>query len=312
VSWARIWRGPAGLSFRQCLQRSLVPTGIALLAALIAHASSTPQLAEGSAAAAATPWLTLPLVTVAVTCCLAAAHMWPLFAQRQPGADSIRRLERGVFGGRLAVIFGALVAQCVLSLPLAVGLSAWLEAPGKASRHYVATGSDKPIYLAGESLTFTLADAPIIASLQLRPRAHLPTGAGATEMAITCRGKALTTTPVAFADSGALVRVTIEEQQLDQIELTKTAGNVPLAFIEGSVVAVGPRDLPTWANSMIAALIAVWTSCVTLLIAALIGTGTGWATLATTICCAQFVQWIGGTGPIDDALLQLMRGQWLW
>jgi hypothetical protein len=49
-----------------------------------------------------------------------------------------------------------------------------------------------------------------------------------------------------------------------------------------------------------------------LLIAAIVGTGTGWATLATTICCAQFVQWIGGTGPIDDALLQLMRGQWLW
>ncbi|MGK0433296.1 MAG: hypothetical protein ACJA0V_002443, partial [Planctomycetota bacterium] len=40
--------------------------------------------------------------------------------------------------------------------------------------------------------------------------------------------------------------------------------------------------------------------------------GTGWATLATAICCVQFVQWIGNTGPIAAALLAVMRGQWLW
>ena len=26
---------------------------------------------------------------------------------------------------------------------------------------------------------------------------------------------------------------------------------------------------------------------------------------------AQFVQWIGGVGPIDDAVLAVLRGRWL-
>lgn len=309
--WPRIWRGPAGLGFRHCLRTSLAPTVVALITALAAHAFTSPELVEGTAAAAATPWLTLPLLVVAVTCCLAAAHLWPLFAQRQPGADSVRRLQRSVFGGRLAVVTGALFAQLLLSLPLAVGLSAWLDAPASASRHYTATGTEKPIYLVGESVRFSLAGSPEVTSLLLRPRAYLPTGEGATQIAVTCKGKPLTTTPVAFAESGALLRVAIPTQALDQIELTKTAGNVPLSFIAGSVVAVGPSNLPTWGNGILAALVAVSTSAITLLLAALLGLGAGWATLATAICCAQFVQWIGGTGPVDDALLQLMRGQWL-
>lgn len=313
MSWAVIWRGPTGLSFRQCLRVSAAPTGIAVLLAVIAHAASTPELVDGYAAAAATPWLTLPLFVVAVTCCLAAAHTWPLFAQRQPGADSIRRIERSLFQGRLAIIAGALAAQCLLSMPLAMAMSAWLDAPGTARRHHVATTSAQPIMnRVGDSLTFALDDAPQVEALLLRPRAAMPTGDGATQVSITHKGKLLATTPVAFAESGALLRVEIQPQQLDQLELTKTAGHVPLLFHEASVIAVGPAEMPTWCNSLLAALIATWTSAITLLIAAIVGTGTGWATLATTIGCVQFVQWIGGIGPIDDALLQLMRGQWLW
>lgn len=313
MTWAVIWRGPTGLSFRQCLRVSAAPTGIALLVAVIAHATSTPKLVHGNAAAAATPWLTLPLMVVAVACCLAAAHTWPLFAQQQPGADSIRRIERGLFGGRLAIIAGALFAQCLLSIPLAVTLSAWFDAPSAARRHHVATSSnDAYLSRVGDKLTFVLTDAPQVEALWLRPRANMPTGIGATEVSITNNGKLLATTPVAFSESGALLRIAIQPQQLHQIELTKTAGNVPLWFNKASVIAVGPANLPTWCNSILAALIATWTSALTLLIAAIVGTGTGWATLATTICCAQFVQWIGGTGPIDDALLQLMRGQGLW
>jgi len=292
---------------------SAVPGSVALTVALLAHALSAPEIEGGPAAAAATPWLTLPLATIAVSCCLTAARIWPLFARRQPGADAIRRLERGPFGGRAAMIVGALLAQCAVSLPLTIALAAWLGAPSAARHHYVGTGpADAFLRSVGDHATFELGGEHEVTTLLLRPRAALPTSDQATEVAITNdNGEPLATTPVAFADSGALLRVAIAPQTLSRVRLTKKAGHVPLWFHAGSVVAVSPATLPTWGNSMLAALLATWSSLVTLILAALIGAGSGWATLATTICCAQFVQWIGGVGPIDDALLHLMRGQWL-
>ena len=47
------------------------------------------------------------------------------------------------------------------------------------------------------------------------------------------------------------------------------------------------------------------------LFAGLLGLAAGWPTVASTIVTAQFVQWIAGVGPIDDAILAFARGQWL-
>ncbi|MFT4513188.1 MAG: hypothetical protein ACI91B_001890 [Planctomycetota bacterium] len=312
MSWPSLWRGPAGLTFRHCLRTSTAPTAIALLIAVIANAASEPDILDGSPAAASTPWLTLPLVVIAIACCLCAAHTWPTFARRQPGADTVRRLERSPLGGRGAVIAGALLAQFALSLPLAIGLSAWFDAPSHARRHYEVIGPEYAILQGkGDSVTFQVTDGAIVDAIWMRPRASLPTGEGDTEVTITAGGKRLASTPLAFSESGALLRVAIQQQPLSQFKLTQTAGSIPLYFAPKTVTAVGPADLPTWANSLLLALIATFTSAITLAIAALIGLGTGWATLATTICCLQFVQWIGNTGPIGDALLAVMRGQWL-
>jgi hypothetical protein len=312
MSWPSVWRGPAGLTFRLCLRTSAAPTTIALFIALIANVASEPDLINGSPAAAATPWLTLPLLVVAVACCLCAAHAWPTFALRQPGADTVRRLERSPFGGRGAVIAGALLAQLALSVPLAIGLSAWLDAPNHARRHYEVVAPEQPVLQGkGTNVTFRIEGKPTVDAIWMRPRASLPTGDGATEVTITADGERLASTPIAFSESGALMRVAIQPQPLSQFTLTQTAGSVPLYFAPNTVTAVGAADLPTWANSLLLALIATWTSAITLTIAALIGLGTGWATLATAICCLQFVQWIGNTGPIANALLAVMRGQWL-
>jgi hypothetical protein len=312
-SWPSLWRGPAGLTFRLCLRTSAAPTAIALLVAVVANASSKPDFVDGSPASVSTPWLTLPLLVVAIACCLCAAHTWPTFALRQPGADTIRRLERSPLGGRGAVIIGALLAQLVLSMPVALGLSAWFDAPSHARRHYEVVAPEQPVLQGeGSSVTFELPAGPTVDAIWMRPRASLPTGDGATEVTISAGGKRLASTPIAFSESGALMRVAIEPQLLSQFTLTQTAGSVPLYFAPNTVTAVGAADLPTWANSLLLALIATWTSAITLAIAALIGLGTGWATLATAICCVQFVQWIGNTGPIAAALLAVMRGQWLW
>ena len=313
MTWPRIWRGPLGLSFRHCLRACTIPGGIAVVVAGIAQAISAPEVDGAQAAAAATPWLTLPLLTVAVACCLSAAHIWPLFAQRQPGVESIRRIERGPCGGRVAIIVGALAAQLLLSMPLAIGMSWWLDAPRQASRYHLATGpAEAFLNDRGDRLTFALASEHPVASLLLRPRAALPTGVGATEISVTTQGKQLNAAPATFTESGALLRIDVEPQRLRELQLTKTAGHVPLWFPERSVIAVGPAELPTWRNSLLAALVATWSSAITLVIAAVVGLGTGWTTLATAISCLLFVQWIGGVGPIEDALLQVMRGQWLW
>ncbi len=310
--WSRWWRGPAGLSFRQCSRTSVGPAAIALIIAIIANATAQPELVEGSPAAAASPWLTLPLLAIAITSCLTAARTWPTFALRQPGADTVRRLERGPLGGRGAVIFGALGSQLFLSVPTILLMSMWLGAPEYARHHFQAIGPAEPILEGiGGSVTFELPNAPKIQSIWLRPRAALPIAPGATELKITTSDKQIANTPIAISESGALLRVQIAEQRLSRFTLTQTAGGVPLYFAENTVIAVGPANLPTWCNALFAALIAALTSAITLTIAALVGLGAGWATLATTICCAQFVQWIGGSGPIDEALIYLMRGQWL-
>ena len=313
MSWPSLWRGPAGLTFRQCLRTAAAPAGIAVLVALVANAFDEQTVVDGSPAAASTPWLTLPLLAVAVACCLAAAHTWPTFAMRQPGADTVRRLERSPLGGRGAVIAGALLAQLALSMPLALGLSAWFDAPSQARRHYEVTSPEHPLLEGkGAHITFEVPGSPTVDAIWFRPRASLPTGDGATEVTITSGNERLATTPVSFMESGALMRVAIKPQVLTRFTITQTAGSVPLYFGPQTIEAVGAQDLPTWANSLLLALVATWTSLLTLAVAALIGLGTGWATLATAISCMQFVQWIGDTGPIGDALLAVMRGQWLF
>ena len=309
---SRWWRGPAGLSFRQCARTSVGPAAVALAIAIIANANAQPELVGNSPAAAASPWLTLPLFVIAISSCLTAARIWPTFALRQPGADTVRRLERGLLGGRGAVICGALGSQLCLSVPTILLLSMWLGAPEYARHHYQTVGPAEPILAGiGGSVTFTLPNGPKIQSIWLRPRAALPVAPGATELKITTNDEQIATTPIAISESGALLRVQIAEQRLSRFTLTQTAGGIPLYFAENTVIAVGPADLPTWCNALFVAVIAALTSAITLTIAAVVGLGAGWATLATTICCAQFVQWIGGSGPIGDALISLMRGQWL-
>ncbi|MCK5943397.1 MAG: hypothetical protein KAI24_15555, partial [Planctomycetes bacterium] len=73
-----IRRGPFGLTARLCLRVATIPTTLAAAVALLGEALDTPVVADaGPVAAAATPWLTLPLFVAAITCCLCAAQNWP-------------------------------------------------------------------------------------------------------------------------------------------------------------------------------------------------------------------------------------------
>ena len=309
----KCWRGPVGVSFRHCMRCTAVPTLAATVIALLMHQASRPRWLDADTAAAATPWLTLPLFATALACSLAAAWLWPVFALRRPGAELIRRLDRGPVGGRGAVIVGALLAQLVVSLPLLAWLPGAFGAPAYARRHHHPTGPRDPVLdQQGATLRYRLQSPATVTAIWLRPRAALPTGPDATAVALTCDGEPLATTPIAFAGTLELVRVAIPPRRLDHFELTRTDGDVPLLFADDSVVAVGPADVPTAWNGAFVAALACTTTAATLGLAALLGLGAGAATLATAIASAQFVQWVAGVGPIADALLALLRGVVAW
>ncbi len=308
-----VWRGPFGVTWRQCMRARALPTAAAALLAAIGHAWDAPVLAgDGAAAAAATPWLTLPLFVAAVGCCLVAARTWPTFVRGQEGADAVRRIARGPLGGRGAVAVGALTAQLTLSLPLALALAGWFGAPPEAQRHVEAEGPATPIVDGvGAQLLFVVRPSLRAQSVWLRPRASLPQGPDPTQLSLTSGGVELTDAPISFEESRELVKVPFAPRELAALQVTQTAGHVPLLFGPGSVVVVGAAPLPRWGNAALLTLYAAATSVGTLILAAALGLGAGWSTVAAAVVAAQFVQWIGGIGPVDEALLDVLRGRWL-
>ena len=81
------WRGPFGVTLRQCLREVTLPTFAAAFVAVIWHWLDDPLLADDIDTAAATsPWLTLPLLVAAFGCSLVAARTWPTFALRRVSA----------------------------------------------------------------------------------------------------------------------------------------------------------------------------------------------------------------------------------
>ena len=307
------WRGPFGVTLRRCLASAGPLTAVAAVVAAVGGWLDAPtRAAAEGAAAAATPWLTLPLLVAACACCAVAAKTWPTFTLRRDGADAVRRIVRSPLGGRGRVALGAAAAQLLLTAPLLLALPAWLGVDSAAYVHRVTQPPEAPVLdRAGAQLTFAAA-APLRArAVWLRPRASLPTGTAPTRLGLTSAGRELTAAPIEFVESLELIRVPIEDQVLDTVELTQRSGDVPLLFATGSVVLVGADALPRWQNSLLLALLACTPTLTALAIGALLGRTAGWPTVATGIGATQFVQWIGGVGPLDDALLAFARAQWL-
>jgi|GEM_PF-6506384 len=309
----RAWRGPFGVTMRQCLREASLPAVLATVAAALCHWLDDPTLAEDTnSAAAATPWLTLPLFVAAVGCCYVAARTWPTFSRRRGGADTVRRVVRGPLGGRGAVALGATAAQLVICLPIALALSAWVGVPPIAKRHHrAACDGSKILDRAGASLRFDLSSPVHADAIQLRPRASLPMGPRSTRVEVTSEGSPLTTEPVEVEASLELIRLKIAARELTELTLTQVDGDIPLIFQPGSVVIVGTDESPRWGNAALLALFSCGTSILALTLGALLGLGAGWPTVASSIGVAQFIQWISGVGPIDEAILALARGQWL-
>lgn len=305
-------RGAFGLVSRRCLAVALPWTALAVVTAVVLHRTAPPQLTDDEPLAAASPWFVLPLFAAALGTSLAAVRGWPLFAARQPGADTLRRLQRGRLAGNGAAIAAALLVQFGLSLCALVALGAALGAP-PAHAHVEPTPAADAVLLPGSPpLRFAAAAPTTCSTLLLRPRAGLPQGPiAATGIEVLADGERLSTALLECVEDRQLLRLEFAPRAIHELQLVATSGTVPLWFPRGAVVLVGTASRPWPWNAALVAVIALVPTFVALVLALACGLAAALPTVTTVVAAVVFVEIVGEIGPLADAVRALLRGQWL-
>jgi hypothetical protein len=308
-----IARGPLGLVCRRCLSSCVWPAAAAALLALLANWRWPQELGDEVASGAASPWLVLPLCTVAMTSALVAAAFWPTFAARRPGADWIVRLQGGPWRGAGGAVAGAVLAQLLWSLLLLQLLPPALGVPAQARAH-VALQPPGEGELATGGAPLRLAVPPDLDfdELHVRPLAGLPRGAiEPTRVEVRADGELLIEQPLVFSQSRQLARAAFRARRCKELQLVATAGTLPLWLPHGSVIAVATGLHPRWQNAAWLALVAAVPAFVALAVACLCGVAASLPTVLTVAASLVFVQMVGDFGPFAHAVRTLARGQWL-
>ncbi|MCU0865107.1 MAG: hypothetical protein MUC36_15070 [Planctomycetes bacterium] len=307
-------RGPFGLVLRRALVVATLPTaaatGLALLLPLLFAAEGA--AAVDGAGAAASGWLSLPLLVAALATALTAVGFWPRFARDRPGADWVRHHQPGRLGGNGAALLGALAAQWLLSLPLLLVLPGWLGAPAQAHAH-VNLAAPAPALLDADRAPLRLSPPPDRRwdRLLLRPLAGMPRGPlQPTQVAVLVDGHERPDR-TAFTESRQLAAVPLPDQPIAALELRCLGGTVPLFFGPDSLVLVEREPRPRWWNSLWLALVALLPSFVGLSLAVLVGTAAALPTVLTLVASTVFLLTLGDVGPFGPAVRMLLRGQWL-
>lgn len=310
-------RQPGAMTLRRCLRVTTVPVLATALLSLALAAMLPPVVADPTAASGAgTPWLQLPMFTAAAGCGLTALAFWPLFAARRPGADWARRLQRGPLQGCGAALAGALLAQLLLTLPLTTLLARGLGAPATAAVHHALPPvQPQPVLAPGQPrLDFVLPATAghDYAELHLRPLAAMPVAEfRSSRVEVYADGERLSASDPVWSQTGQFVRLPFAPRPIHRLELRLAEGTVPLFFPTGSVELVEARGRSAWANGALLALVALLPTFLALALACLGGTAAALPTLATLLVGCQWVLTVGGIGPFDSALQQVLRGRWL-
>lgn len=306
-------RGPFGLVLRRCLWLATLPTS---LATLLAWFSAPHSDGEGlDAAAAAEPWLALPLLCAAAICTLATAAFWPLFAQGRPGADMVRRLHPRRLQGCGRAIAAALVAQVLLTTAVLLTLLPAIGAPATANAQVAAT-ADRDVLLPGdgsvEELAFTVPTGRTYHAVTIRPLAGAPAeGLVPTRLHLYGDEGTLNEHEIAVDDSLQVFQLRFPPRSLPHFRLVRTAGTVPLLFPPGSVTVELDGAHPTWANALLLVLVLLLPSWLALGLGCLCGRVAALPTTNTVVGALLFVATVGELGPAASALRAVLRGEWL-
>lgn len=307
-------RRTAFVACRHGLRAAGKPTFAIALGCLFAARWWAPTISPGSqATAAASPWLVLPLVVAAMTPALAIAVFWPTFAQRRPGRDQVEQLLPRPGVGVPAAIAGALLAQLLLTLPLATVLARLLGAPASAHAHYAPSPLGAPLLARTQpTLRWRLPPGEAFREVQLRPLAGLPADdtIGAL-VAVHGDDELLGTLPARIVQTRQFATLTFAPRPLRELRLEYQDGTVPLLLPRGALVVVGATARPWFVNGVLLALAALVPAFAAAALAALAGRVAALPTTLTVLASVLFLGTIGGTGPFGAAVLAVMRGQWL-
>jgi len=304
-------RGVVLMTCRRCLRIATLPTLAAAVACWLVAAWSPPATGPATAPGAASPWLVLPACMAVFTCTIAGVWFWPTFARGREGSDWIVRLARS--GGVPRAILGILLAQLLLTLPLACGLARALGAPAVAHVHHAPPPPPAPLLDAERrSLAFALPATDEWCAVHVQPLAGLPTAdlVGAA-LAIHGDGELLGHLPARIAQTGQRVELSFPRRPLREVRVEYIDGSVPLAFPPGALVVVGATDRSTFWNGFVLALVTLAPAFAACALAALAGTAAGLPTVVTVVASLVFVGTIGGVGAFDGAVTALLRGEWI-
>ena len=308
------WRGAFGLCLRRCLRLALLPTLLAALAALGVHHWLRPQLGGEHAPGAASLWFAMPLAVAASMCTFGAVQFWPTFAPARPGRQWADRLQRDRLAGRGGAVLGALVAQLVLTLPLAPALACAFGAPAAAHAHVTLRATGMAVLdPVRPRVTFAVPTDEPLREVVLRPLVGMPAGDWiGTTFDVLADGESLGMPPVAIADSRQMVRVPFTPRPIRELTLVRQGGTVPLGFPDGAVEGVGETAHGRAANAVVLALLTLLPGFVAMALGACCGLAAGLATVLAVVATALFLQFAGGLGGFEGAVLALLRGRWLW
>ena len=286
-----------------------------LLAAITAIAwQRLQQTANGPAApGAAAPALALPFLVAAALCAMRTTRVWPLFALQRPGADFVQRLQTGPLRGRGSAVAAALLAQLLLTLPLALLLPTWLGAPTMAHAT-VALLARGPSRLDPTHPTVSFSAPANIEWQRLALRAIVMVPEGPlqpTRLSLQANGQELTNSLPAFTDTGQRAVATFAPRAFTRVDAVWIDGTLPLYFPPGSVEATAAHGRRTVGNAAIAAGLALVPTFVALAAACLVGLVATLPTVTMVAASLLFVMTVGDVGPFGAAMRAVMRGEWL-
>jgi hypothetical protein len=238
---------------------------------------------------------------------------WPLFARERPGADVVQRLARGPWAGNGAAVAGAVLAQLVLTLPLALLLVPGLGAPATAHAVHDAVPPPTPLLTAtGPALQWGCPTTAACDLVRVRVTALLPEGPLLpTTVRLQVDDEVVLATSPGLADTGQTVAATFAPRRVGTLTITPVAGTVPLWLPRGAVQWSEAAAHSTLANTLWAVLLSLLPTFAALALGAVAGRVATLPTVQLLVGAGLFVLTIGDAGPFGAVWRAVWRGQWL-
>ena len=287
--------------FRRCLLNTMraLPLWLACLAGA--------ALGDAAVAAVSTHVACFCLAAVA---CASALQGWPPFLRNR--GETLARLHTGPLGGCGTATLAALGALTLALAALGAAFGAVSATAPVPRDHVPARTNDPPVLLLpGQSATFVWDRPQACSELLLRPLAILPADASPQPAGIAVHVPGGVPVATEVAGTNELVRIPVHGAVVDEVRIEHRAGNLPLVFPAGAMVAVSAATRSRPANTALAAVAMVPAAAVALGAAMALGAMLAAPTGLALTLALLLVLTLGDLTPAGNAVVAVQRGRWL-